>query len=109
MTGAAPALNASAIFPVDELQLNAGASGSAGYLGIETNGAAFGGRGLSDDVMGTDLGAAYGTVLGTDGHENACLAADNVGSSGAASAVSSGTIATADGISSSFPYVGKPH
>ncbi|HEY0798297.1 MAG TPA: hypothetical protein VGD50_04055, partial [Candidatus Baltobacteraceae bacterium] len=39
------------------------------YLGVETNGAGgvslFGGRGLADDVMSTNLGIAFGSTLTT--------------------------------------------
>ncbi|HZX68275.1 MAG TPA: DUF4331 family protein [Candidatus Elarobacter sp.] len=78
----------------------------ASYLGIETGGATggkFGGRDLSDDVVGISLGALFGNtlstlgVLGDDGEENACLAQEHV-----AQNPSQAKTAT-------FPYANTPH
>ena len=78
----------------------------ASYLGIETGGATggkFGGRDLSDDVVGISLGALFGNtlstlgVLGDDGEENACLAQEHV-----AQNPSQAKTAT-------FPYAATPH
>jgi hypothetical protein len=79
----------------------------AAYLGVETGGATgskFGGRGLHDDVIATDLSAIFGNTLSAlglvpdDGAESPCLATDNVpyGSSGGKHDTTT------------FPYVGAP-
>jgi hypothetical protein len=73
------------------------------YLGVESGGATgspFGGRGLHDDVIKTDLGAIFGsTVFALTGHddgkESVCLADDNV--------VYGGKHDT-----TTFPYLGAP-
>jgi hypothetical protein len=85
-------------------------SGLAGYLGVETGGkigAAFGGRGLTDDVMTTNLGIAFGNTLAVlelttdDGKENngqngtPQLSTDNVPSSSVPA-------------TSTFPYLPAP-
>jgi Domain of unknown function (DUF4331) len=94
----------------DVLLADLSQSGLAGYLGVETGGkigAAFGGRGLTDDVMTTNLGIAFGNTLTTlglttdDGKENngqngtPQLSTDNV--------TSSSVTAT-----STFPYLAAP-
>ena len=75
---------------------------TAAYLGVETNGltgSAFGGRGFSDDIIKTSLGAIFGntlTLLGVpdDGKESPCLTDDHV------SATNQST--------STFPYAQAP-
>ncbi len=59
---------------------------TAGYLGVESGGVfgtTFGGRALSDDVIGTSLDAIFGnalTLIGVpdDAKESPCLSNDNV-------------------------------
>lgn len=106
-----------AILYPDELQADLSQSTStAAYLGVETAGAtgsAFGGRGLTDDVIDTSLGAIFGktlvTVAGvTDDHKEVpCLTTDN--EPGADTADGNTTIANItakNGVSSTFPYIG---
>ena len=95
---------ASTLLTPDELQLNLGSTAtSASYLALELNSgsSAFGGRGLSDDVMTSDLQIAYGTFgnIGTSTNANPCLQTDNVAAP-AANTLSS---------SSTFPYLATPH
>ncbi|HEV3153207.1 MAG TPA: DUF4331 family protein [Candidatus Baltobacteraceae bacterium] len=69
---------------IDTSQVN---GGTASYLGVETGGATgskFGGRALSDDVIGISLGAIFGNTLSAlgvvpdDTKESPCLMTDNV-------------------------------
>jgi hypothetical protein len=79
----------------------------AAYLGVETKGATgslFGGRDLTDDVVGISLGALFGNTLSTvapvtadDGEENNCLSTENL-----AQRASQTQTAT-------FPYFSPPH
>ena len=85
-------------------------SGSAGYLGVETNGAIgskFGGRALSDDAMTTNLGIAFGNTLATAG-----LAPDdgneNDGRNGTPNLVNDHVSAPTN-TTSVFPYLAPPH
>jgi hypothetical protein len=112
---AALATAAQGVFGTDELRADLSKVGSgtnAGYLGIETNGAAgtaLGGRGLTDPAMETDLAAAFGALLTNaaggsgaapdDGAEKPCLTTDNLVPS---------AIAAADGETATFPYLGPP-
>ncbi|GAC1591475.1 MAG: hypothetical protein NVS3B28_19350 [Candidatus Velthaea sp.] len=102
-----------AILIPDELTADLSKAGAAGYLGVETGGAAgpiksdFGGRGLTDDVIDTDLYAVFGTALSDlrfvadDGKSSPCLTTDNV---------SAAQGQATDGITpATFPYVGAPH
>lgn len=74
----------------------------AAYLGAETGGitgSKFGGRALTDDVIGLSLGAIFGNVLTLvgvpdDGKESPCLSNDNV--------------PAAETPSTSFPYAQAP-
>ena len=75
------------------------------YLGVESGGATgslFGGRGLRDDVIKTDLGAIFGNTVAAlsghdDGKESPCLLDDNVP-----------YLSTTKHDTSTFPYVGSP-
>jgi hypothetical protein len=78
----------------------------ASYLGVETGGATggkFGGRDLSDDVVGISLGALFGNTLSSlgviadDGEENACLAAEHVAQN------------PTQAKTATFPYAAVPH
>jgi Domain of unknown function (DUF4331) len=78
----------------------------ASYLGVETGGATggkFGGRDLSDDVVGISLGALFGNtlsslgVIGDDGEENAWLAAEHVAQN------------PNQAKTTTFPYAAVPH
>jgi hypothetical protein len=82
---------------------------TAAYLGVETGGftgSKYGGRALTDDVIDIDLGAVFGKTLSNpaigavpdDGHASPCLTTDNVPS-----------MAVADHVTTTFPYVGTPH
>lgn len=76
----------SALYPNEMLVNITSNATTAAYLGVETNGltgSAFGGRGLSDDIIKTSLGAIFGntlTLLGVpdDGKESPCLIDDHV-------------------------------
>jgi len=109
--GAASAV--ATVFALDGLQANLSQSGQAGYLGIETSGAtgtAFGGRALTDDAMSTDLAAAYGTLISSQGTTQPCMSTDNEpGSRTAEGYTSSAAIASADHETATFPYLGAPH
>ena len=100
----------------DVLRADLSQTSPAGYLGIETNGLVgtkFGGRGLSDDVVDTTLGLAFGNIVPRlfpavpdDGNENLqktvgrtdlTLTTDNV----------SATTAPKH-FAQTFPYLGPP-
>jgi hypothetical protein len=97
----------SVLYP-NELAVDLSQTGPAAYLGVETGGftgSKFGGRGLTDDAITTDLSAVFGNVIPTllpsipdDGKENNCLVTDNVKSG------QGGTQTQA-----TFPYVTTPH
>ncbi len=78
---------------------------NAGYLGAETNGAVgttFGGRAITDDVIGTSLAVVFGNALvglgvPDDGKENNCLSKQNV------------TINTSQQPGTTFPYFASAH
>ena len=84
-------------------------TGGAAYLGNETGGATsathstFGGRAVTDDVIGISLGAVFGGTLPAlhlqpeDNEENNCLSAENV-------AQDPTQVPTA-----TFPYLHTPH
>jgi hypothetical protein len=105
-----------AILIPDELQADLSQTVPASYLGVETNGATggkFGGRGLTDDVIDTSLGAIFGKTLVTvagvtdDNKEIPCLTTDN--EPGANTADGNTTIASItakNGVSATFPYLG---
>lgn len=91
----------------DKLAVNLAQNGNASYLGVELNSvgagpASFGGRYPTDDVIGLSLAALFGAalspVLGQDGEENNCLAAQNLNPSTA------GPIPAG-----SFPYLAAAH
>lgn len=92
----------------DEIAVDLSQSATtAAYLGVETGGATgskYGGRALTDDVVDIDLGAVFGKTLSAlglipdDGHASPCLTTDNVPS-----------MAVADHVTTTFPYVGTPH
>jgi len=95
----------SILYP-NELAVNLAATGNASYLGVETGGATggtFGGRDISDDVIGISLGAAFGNTLSAlkvqpdDGQENACLSQENV------------TQNPSQAKTGAFPYFAPPH
>ncbi len=96
-----------AVLYPNELAFDVSQRGQAAYLGVETGGATggkFGGRGLTDDVIGTSLGVVFGNTipalgLTPDDHkENQCLAAEHVVSG------QGGTQTQPD-----FPYLANPH
>jgi hypothetical protein len=88
-------------------------TGSASYLGVETNGATggkFGGRKLSDDVVDISLGVIFGNTVPAlglapdDGKEIATLTSDNVSDTTAPKHYLDGSLGGAP----TFPYVGAP-
>lgn len=85
----------------DELAADLTSTGPAGYLGVETKAANFGGRGPSTPVMTPSLGAIFGDTvaklgLAPDDHaETPCLTSDNVKP-------------TDRGVTRAFPYLGSP-
>ncbi|MFN2450479.1 MAG: DUF4331 family protein [Candidatus Baltobacteraceae bacterium] len=93
----------------DEMSADLSKADAAGYLGIETGGAAgpikssFGGRGLTNDAVDTDLYAVFGTALSDlklvapDNAQLPCLTTDNVNAPG-----------PGNNITATFPYVGTP-
>jgi len=96
----------SVLYP-NELAADLSKPGPAAYLGVETGGATgstFGGRGLTDDVIGTSLGVVFGNTIPAlglgpdDGKENDCLNNEHVVSG-------QGGIQTQP----SFPYLANPH
>ncbi|HEX5269379.1 MAG TPA: DUF4331 family protein, partial [Gemmataceae bacterium] len=83
----ATAAAAAALLTPSALVADLSQSGPAGYLGVETHGAigsAFGGRALTDDVVDTTLGIAFGNTLASlglvpdDGAEIPALTSDHV-------------------------------
>lgn len=96
---------ASVLYP-NEYAVDLSQSGPASYLGIETGGATggkFGGRAVTDDVIGISLGAVFGNTLSAlgvqpeDNEENNCLSAEHV-------AQNATQVPTA-----TFPYLAAPH
>jgi hypothetical protein len=92
------------IFSPDVLKVDLSSSAAASYLAIETSSAsahAFGGRALSDDVVDTLFGIAFGNTLpahglaADDGREIPLLTTDNVGPGG-------------KHFQAVFPYAGPP-
>jgi Domain of unknown function (DUF4331) len=88
----------------DTMKANLTQSGSASYLGVETNGATggtFGGRALTDDVVDISLGIVFGTTISAlglapaDGKQIPTLTSDNVGPGG-------------KHFQGTFPYLGAP-
>ncbi len=109
VAGRSPAISnvvSSVLYP-NEIAFDVSQSGKAAYLGVETGGATgskFGGRGLTDDVIGTSLGVVFGNTIPAlglapdDGKENGCLTSEHV-SSGQGGRQTQTT----------FPYVTAPH
>ena len=98
---------ATAVLYPNELAADLSKAGPAAYLGVETGGATgskFGGRGLTDDVIDTSLGAVFGNTfpaLGLapdDKKENNCLTSEHVKSAQGGKQTQS-----------TFPYVTSPH
>jgi hypothetical protein len=99
---------ASVLYP-NEYTVDLSQSGGAAYLGNETGGATsatkstFGGRGITDDVIGISLGAVFGKTLPTlglvadDHEENNCLSTENLAQN--ATQLPGAT----------FPYLAGPH
>ncbi len=99
---------ASVLYP-NEYVVDLAQTGPAAYLGKETGGATstahstFGGRAVTDDVIGISLGAVFGNTLpalglvADDHQENTCLSAQNVAMN--ATQMPTGT----------FPYLAAPH
>jgi hypothetical protein len=96
-----------AVLYPNELSADLSQPGSAAYLGVETGGATgskFGGRGLTDDVIGISLGAVFGNTIPAlgltpdDNKENDCLTNEHVTSG-------QGGVQT----QSTYPYVTTPH
>jgi len=89
----------------DEYQVDLSQAGSAGYLGSESGGiygGKFGGRDLTDDVVGVSLSALFGnalTLIGVtdDGEENNCLKTENL------------TQRASQTQTATFPYFSAPH
>jgi hypothetical protein len=90
----------------NEIAVNLASGDKASYLAVETGGATggtFGGRDISDDVINTDLGAAFGTTLSAlkvqpdDGQANNCISKQNVAQSPSQQKIAS------------FPYFAPPH
>jgi hypothetical protein len=99
---------ASVLYP-NEYVVDLSQPGPAAYLGKETGGATsatrstFGGRAVTDDVIGISLGAVFGGTLpalglvADDHQENTCLSAQNV------------TQNAAQMPAATFPYLAAPH
>jgi uncharacterized protein DUF4331 len=96
-----------AVLYPNELSADLSQTGPAAYLGVETGGATggkFGGRGLTDDVIGISLGAVFGNTVpalglaADDNHENNCLTNEHVSSG-------QGGVQT----QSTYPYLATPH
>lgn len=96
----------SVLYP-NQIAVDISKPGPAAYLGVETGGATgglFGGRGLTDDVIGTSLGVVFGNTIpalkltADDRKENQCLTAEHVvsGQGGAQT-------------QPDFPYLASPH
>ncbi len=82
----------SVLYPNEYAVNLASTATKAAYLGVETagfTGSTFGGRAISDDVIGTSLAVVFGNVLSApapgglaliadDGKENNCLSAQNI-------------------------------
>jgi hypothetical protein len=116
-----------AVLIPDEMQVDLTQSGAAAYLGVETGGATggkFGGRALTDDVVGASLLAVFGPVLTDapgglglvpdDKKESPCLSYQNVVATPNVSGNSQFTslaqlAATKNETPSTFPYLGKPY
>lgn len=85
----------------DELEANLASTGAAGYLGVETHAANFGGRGPSTVVIDPSLQAVFGSAISKmglapdDGHETACLTSNHVAPD-------------VRGVTARFPYLGSP-
>ncbi len=88
-------------------------TGSAAYLGVETNGATggkFGGRKLTDDVVDISLGVIFGGTVpalglaADDHHEIPSLTSDNVDQNTAPKHFLDGSM----GGTPTFPYLGAP-
>lgn len=104
---------ASVLYP-DEITVDLSQTGRAAYLGKETGGvtgggSTFGGRDLSDDVIGISLGVVFGKTLGPaatgglglqpeDNEENNCLSTENLP-----------TPRTSQTKVATFPYLATPH
>lgn len=96
-----------AVLYPNEMQVDLSSTATtAGYLGVETGGkvgTTFGGRGLTDDTIGTSLAAIFGNALSAlgvapdDGKESPCLATENLPAA-----------APAYQASSTFPYAQGP-
>lgn len=89
-------------------------TGTAAYLGVETNGATggkFGGRKLTDDVVDTSLGVVFGNTVSAlglapdDGKEIPSLTSDNVGPTTGPKHYQDGSAGFA---AAKFPYLGAP-
>ena len=96
-----------AVLYPNEIAADISQPGPAAYLGVETGGATggkFGGRGLTDDVIGISLGAVFGSTipalgLTPDDHkENLCLAAEHVASGQGGQQTQA-----------AFPFLAPPH
>jgi len=109
VAGRSPAINnvlTTVLYP-NELFADVSKSGPAAYLGVETGGATggkFGGRGLTDDVITTSLGAVFGNTVPAlglapnDGKANNCLSTDHVVSGMGGRQTQS-----------TFPFLASPH
>lgn len=95
----------SVLYP-NEYAVNLASTDAASYLGVETGGATggkFGGRGITDDVIGISLGAAFGNTLPAlgvqpeDNQENNCISKQNV------------AINASQKPLGGFPYFAPPH
>ncbi len=77
---------------------------SGGFLGAETKMAPFGGRNPNDDVIETELGVAFGTLVSdlkldaADNMQNNCLKSQNLPNPGPGQAMGN-----------NFPYLPSPH
>lgn len=109
VAGRSPAISSvvgGVLYP-NELAFDVSQPGNAAYLGVETGGATgskFGGRGLTDDVITTSLGAVFGNTIPAlgltpdDGKENNCLTNQHVFSG------QGGTQTQA-----AYPFFAQPH
>ncbi len=107
---AATASAAVALLSPDVLIADFSQSGSAGYLGVETGakiGTAFGGRALSDDVMTTNLGIAFGNTISTVNAGVPDDGKENNGQNGTPNLVNDNVSAPTN-TSSVFPYLAAP-
>ena len=99
---------ATVLYP-NEYIVDLSQTGGAAYLGNETGGATsatkstFGGRAVTDDVIGISLGAVFGGTLpalgliADDKQENNCLSGENV------------AINATQKPTGTFPYLAAPH